>query len=173
MLNDPKAREAIAQIVTQGIAFVLFFWILKRFAWKPILKLLDDRRDKISGEFQRISELEERFKQLRQDYENRLKDIDAESRRRIQEAIAEGRTISSEIAEQARHDARAITDKAKQNIELEVAKARAQLKEDIIRLTLAATEKILHERLDDRKHRDLVQRFIEQLPLSDVSRPRE
>jgi F-type H+-transporting ATPase subunit b len=169
MLKDPKAHEAIAQVVTQGIGFLLFFWVLKRFAWKPLVNLLDQRRGKISAEFDRISQLEEKFKQLRQDYENRLKDIDAESRRRIQEAIAEGRAMASEIAQDAHRQARAITDKAKQNIELELAKARAQLKEDIVRLTLAATEKFLHERIDSQRDRELISRFIDQLPTTSAS----
>jgi F-type H+-transporting ATPase subunit b len=171
ILTDPQTQEAIAQIITQGIAFLLFFWVLKRFAWKPVVKLLDERRGKISAEFERISKLEEKFKQLQQEYENKLKDIDAEGRKRIQEAIAEGRKMASEIAQDAHNQARGITEKAKQNIELEVAKARAQLKEDIIRLTLAATEKILRESVQDAKHRDLVARFIDQLPKSDLSRP--
>jgi F-type H+-transporting ATPase subunit b len=168
-LKDPKAQEAIAQVITQGIAFLLFFWILKLLAWKPIIRLLDQRREKISSEFQRVSQLEDKFNQLRKEYEDRLKDIDAEGRKRIQEAIGEGRQMASEIAQDAHRQARKITDKAKQNIELEVAKARAQLKEDVIRLTIAATEKILRERVDADKNRDLVSRFIEQLPSTNIA----
>jgi F-type H+-transporting ATPase subunit b len=162
-LKDPQAQEAIAQIITQGIAFLLFFFVLRLFAWKPIVRLLDERREKIDAEFQRAEQMEDRFEQLRKEYEERLKDIDAEGRKRIQEAIAEGRDMASEITQEAHRQARKITERAKQNIDLEVAKARAQLKEDVIRLTLAASEKILRESLDEQKNKEVVSRFIDQL----------
>lgn len=162
-LSDPKVHEALAQIVTQIIAFLVFLWILKKFAWGRLLQLIDERKQKISSEFDRIKALEEKSKQLEHDYNEKIANIDVEARRIIQEAIADGRRMAQQIAEKARQDARQITSKAQQNIELEVAKARLELKQDIIKMTLLATEKIINERLDDAKHRQLISSFIDTL----------
>jgi F-type H+-transporting ATPase subunit b len=160
-LSDPKVHEAIAQIVTQIIAFLVFLWVLKKFAWGRLLQLLDERKQKISSEFDRIKALEEKFVGLEHEYNEKIKNIDVEARRIIQDAIADGRRMAQQIADKARQDARQITDKAQQNIELEVAKARLQLKQDIIKMTLLATEKIIKERLDEAKHRELISSFID------------
>jgi F-type H+-transporting ATPase subunit b len=162
-LSDPKVHEVLAQIVTQIIAFLVFLWILKKFAWDRLLNLLDERKQKISSEFERITALEDKFKQLEHEYNEKIANIDTEARRIIQDAISDGRRMAREIADKARQEARQITEKAQQNIELEVAKARLQLKQDIIKMTLLATEKIIKERLDEAKHRQLISSFIDTL----------
>jgi F-type H+-transporting ATPase subunit b len=153
--------KTLSQILTQLAAFLIFLWVMKRFAWKPILHLLDERREKIAGEFERIDEVKAETERLRMDYEARLRTIEQEARERIQEAIGEGRRVAQEIRERAHADARAITNKAKENVQLEVEKARAQLKEDIIRMTMAALERILRESVNREQHDRLIADFAQ------------
>lgn len=162
-LKNPQMQEAIAQILTQIVAFLIFLWILKRFAWRPVVGLLEQRRQKISDEFDRIDQLEEKFKELRKEYEQKLGTIDAEARRRIQEAINEGRQIALEIKEDARLQARDIILRGKRNVELEVARARETLKEDIADMVIEATEKLLRKELDPEEQRKLILSFIDQI----------
>ncbi len=46
----------ISQVITQIIGFLITVWLLKRFAWKPLLSMMDERRQKIKDEFQRIED---------------------------------------------------------------------------------------------------------------------
>ena len=71
------------------VAFLIFAWILKRYVWGPFLALLDERREKIASEFDRIESLRAEAERLRADYESRLQKIEQEARERIQEAVAE------------------------------------------------------------------------------------
>jgi F-type H+-transporting ATPase subunit b len=153
----------LAQILTHIVGFLIAFWVLKRFAFGPLLKMLEDRREKIRADFDEADKAKSTAEQLAADYEERIKNIEAEARQKIQEAITEGRRVSAEIKEQAHAEARGIIEKAKGDLIRDIATARVQLKQDIVAMTLDATRKILNESLDDQRHRRLIGEFIDQV----------
>jgi F-type H+-transporting ATPase subunit b len=156
----------IPQIITHAIGFLIALWILKKFAWKPLLRLLEERREKIKTSFDEIDQKQEEADKLNEEYQQKLRDIDAEARKRLTAAVNEGEKIAGRIKEDAREEAKQMISKAKDELERDVAKARVALKEDMVAMALTATEKIIHERLDDAKHRELVGRFIDDLEAS-------
>ncbi len=150
------------QIISQIIAFLIMLWILKRFAWKPILHVLEERRQHIKAEFSNIKEQKEEIEQLKADYASKLKGIDAEARNQLQIAVNEGRKISQEIQRTAREQSQEIIDKAKEEINEEVTKARMQLKNDTVNLAMQATNKIIRNSMDSDKQKALVQEYIKE-----------
>ncbi len=152
---------SLQQLLTHAVGFLITVWILKRFAWGPLLALLEERRNKIAEEFRTIEEEKKKVDQLAADYEAKLRDIDAERRAKLVEAVNEGKKIAQQIESEARAKAQEIHAKAKSDIEREIAKAKVQLKDEMITITMTATEKILKEKLDDEKNRELIGRFIE------------
>ncbi len=155
--------KVIGEIITQIIGFLIVFWILKRFAWKPLLGVMEERRRRIASEFERIEELSREADQRREEYETRIQKIEEEARERINKAVNEGRKVAAEIQENARRDAGKIREKARATTEIELAKAKQELRDEVVRLTIMATEKIIHERLDDEKHRALITEFVDEL----------
>jgi len=156
-----RTLVTLSQILTQLVAFLIFLWIMKRYAWRPILRLLDERRERIAADFQHVENVKTETDRLRADYEARLRGIEAEARERIQEAVNEGRQVAHEIREHAHTEARAIIAKAKDRIQIEVDQARVQLKQDIIRMTIASLERILRESLTQEQHNRLIAEFLE------------
>ena len=152
----------IQQILTQAIGFLVLLFILKKIAWKPLLSLLDERREKISSEFRNIEQTKSELSRLEQDYKARLAEIDAQARQKIQEAIAEGQRIAVEVQEKAREEGKNILNKAKDNIELEIAKARVELRNQVASLAIRAAEKVLKEELSEERHKRLVTEFIDE-----------
>ncbi len=147
-------------IVTHIIGFVLALWILKKYAWKPLLNMIDERREKIQADFDKAAAELRNAEELRADYEKRMKEADSEARAKIQEAVREGQGVASEIKEAARNEGRDLVMRAKEELARDVDKAKVQLKLDIVRMTLGATEKIINEKLDEAKHRQLIESFI-------------
>ncbi len=152
----------IQQILTQAIGFLVLLFILKKIAWKPLLSLLDERREKITSEFQTIERTKSELSRLEQDYKARLAEIDAQARQKIQEAISEGQRIAVDVQEKAREEAKNILNKAKENIELEVAKARVELRNQVASLAIKAAEKVIREELSEERHKRLVTEFIDE-----------
>lgn len=156
-------RPVLAQLLTTLIAFLLFFWIAKKMFWTSILRTIETRQQRIKSEFDKIEHMQKQVQQLEADYANRIANIEAEARQKMQEAIAHGKQISEQIADKARRDADEALAHAKQSIAVEMEKARMELKQEVVRMTLAATEKIIREDLDDTKHRRLVSDFVNQI----------
>lgn len=151
------------KLITHLVSFVIALWLLKKFAWGPILNLLDERRNKIAGEFQEIEKGKDDVESLKSEYESKLDEIDNERRATIVKAVEEGKSVAADIRATAQNEARELTEKTKQDLEREVAKAKVQLRSDMVTMTIAAAEKVIRERLDDNKHRELIDRFITDL----------
>ncbi len=143
------------------VGFVITVWILKRYAWGPLLAIMEERRNKIKQEFDNIEVEKTMVSELTAEYEAKLKDIDAERRAKLVEGVNEGKKIAENIKAEARDDATQISIKAKDELERDVAKAKVQLKNDMVTMTITAAEKIINEKLDDPKHRELIGNFID------------
>lgn len=153
----------LGQLVTHALGFLLAVWILKKFAWGPLLNLLDERKQKIQSEFDDIERQKEEMTKLTEEYQKKLDEIDAEARKRLQEAVSEGQKIAAEIKDQAKDEQKEIVAKAKQQIDAEIAAARTQLRNDMVNMAIQAASKAIEEKMDDEKQRKLISDFIEDL----------
>ncbi len=149
------------QLLTHALGFLIVLWILKKFAWGPLLALMEERRTRIADEFKGIEDEKANVAGLTAEYEGKLKDIDVERRARLVEAVDEGKKIAEEIKAAAREEIKRLGEKAEDELARDVAKAKVQLKNDMVAMTIVATEKIIREKLDDQKHRELIGSFIE------------
>ncbi len=150
-------------LVTHAIGFLITLWILKRYAWGPLLKLIEERRLKIVSEFETIDKEKQKAAELNAQYQAQLRQIEAERRSQIVKAVNEGKKIAEELKATARDEADETREKTKSELEREVAKAKVQLKDDMVKLTVAATSKLLHEKLDEKNHHKLVSDYIDNL----------
>lgn len=150
----------IAQVITHIIAFLLTVFLLKKYAWGPLIGMLEKRREKISGELEQIANDRRAAEELKREYDTMLKQVDAQARARIQEAVHDGERIAAEIKDKARGEARAMIEKGKDELVLARKTAEKTLQEDMVNMALAAAEKVVNERLDQEKHKELVRNFI-------------
>ena len=154
---------SLTQIITQIIGFVIVLWVLKKYAFRPFMKILDERAKEVKSEYDHIEDEKRDVDKLKESYQKHLINIEEEARKKIQEAVKEGEGISKDIQERARLQAKSIHEKAQSDALLEVEKARVTLKKDIVLMALTATEKVLREKIDDRKHHEIIERAIDEL----------
>ena len=153
----------IRMVGTQILGFLLLLWGLSKWAWGPLTKQLEARRQKIAGEF---AEAERRLvaaDQLKAKLEQDLRGIDAKAREKLQEAVSEGQKVAGEIRAQAHTEAQARIARAEEEMMREREKAKELLKEQVIALSLATAEKILKSELDEPAHRKLAGQFIDEI----------
>jgi len=156
---SPHWRE----VATHATAFVAAVLVLRRYAWKPILGLLDERREKIVKEFDDIEHGKGENAKLRSEYERQLRTVDAQARVKLKEAVDEGQKVASEIKDSARVESREMVRRAREEAEREKEKAEVALKEDMARIALVAAEKVIRARLDEATHRRLITETIDEL----------
>ena len=153
----------IQLVLTQILGFVLFVWIMSRFAWKPILAMLEARRAKIAGDFAEAERRKGEADQLKAKYDLELRNIDAISRQKLQEAVAVGQNIAAEIKSQAQAEAQARLQRAEDEVMREREKAKELIKEQVISLSLRTAEKLLRTKMDDPAQRKLAGEFIDEV----------
>ncbi|HKQ57795.1 MAG TPA: F0F1 ATP synthase subunit B [Candidatus Eisenbacteria bacterium] len=153
----------IPQVATQILGFLLMVWILRRYAWGPLIGMLEARREKIAGEFKEADRLKAEAVGLKTKYEADLKTIEAHARHRMTEAVAEGQRVAEEIRAQAQKDAQLRLERAGDEIAREREKAKEILKQQVIGLSLRTAEKILRQKLDDPAQRKLAGDFIDEV----------
>ena len=153
----------LSLVGTQVLGFLIMLWILRKYAWAPVLKALEDRREKIAGEFREAERRKAEADQLKANYEQELRGIETRARARLQEAVAEGQKVAGEMREHAMKDAQHRATLADEQITREREKSKELLKEQMISLSLRAAEKILRQKLDDPMQRKLVGEFIDEV----------
>ena len=148
------------------ICFGIAFFVLRKYAFGPIQKTIDDRRDRIR---QAVEEADNARKEARQLLEqNRA--ILAQARSESADILAETRKVADAQVERARKDAeterqRRLEDTRKQ-IDAETARAIGQIRAEVADLTVAATERVVGKVLDAEDHRRLVQEAVQSLDFS-------
>jgi F-type H+-transporting ATPase subunit b len=153
----------LPQLLTTLVGFLLMVWILSKYAWGPILDLLDQRREKIEKDYVDAEQTLESAKGLEAGFEAKLVDIKVLERERVQEAVKRGEELSDNIVAKARSDAQTTREKGLQDLEIESQKAQIQLRDDVVGMAIGAAEKVITTKLDDAEQRRLIQEYIDNL----------
>lgn len=148
-------------LVEQALAFLILVFVLGKFVYPSLMKAVDSRREEIEAGLQEAKESREALVKAEAKVDDVLaaarKDADAIIARAHTEAgamVADAEAKAASRAEQIVTDARAQLDN-------DVRKAREALKTDTIQLVAAATEQIIHEKLDEKKDASLIKKALE------------
>ena len=150
-------------ILTQILGFLIVFFVLKKTAWGPVLRLLEERRDKIRASFADIDAQRAEVAALKAQYQAELKSIDTQTRQRMNEVLDEAKKLAADIEASARDRSRAEMDKLKGDVEREYQAARVKFKEEMVTVALGAAERMVKESLDRNKQSKLVDQFLAEL----------
>lgn len=152
-------------ILTQAVGFIVVMLLMKKYAWGALMGFIDKRRETIEGEFAEIERSREEVDKLKSDFEKELADIEETRRVKIQEAAQEANQLASDIKDEARQDALASREKAEKDMKLELDKANVQLRDNMVHAIIVSTEKLIKERLDSEKHKQLINEFLNEVSL--------
>lgn len=152
-----------SQIISQIIAFLIMLWILKKFAFKPIMRILEERKKKIEKEFLLIDEGKLELEKSKKEFQKKVDHLDDLAKEKMNDHINKGHEIALEIENKAREHAKVILSKAKVNAERELSNAKSNLKNDLIELTFDALHQILKNKLDIETQRKMVTEFFDEV----------
>lgn len=145
------------------VVFLALLWVLRRFAWGPILGAVEAREDRIQGALDESARQREEAARLLEEHKRQL----ADARRQAQEIVAEGRAagqkLRREIEEKARDEGQALLERARRDIHREKEEALAELRKASVDLALAAAARLMEEKLDGKADRELVLGYLDEL----------
>lgn len=151
---DPRA------LVFQIINFTILSLLLQRFAYKPIVKILEQRRRTITESLKTAAALE----QAKHDLAGQARAARAAAQAQAQAILAESKQQAATLVKdaEARATARAaqLTAQAEAKISQEVAAVKRELKQETLTLVALASEKLLNEKLDTDKDSELIKQAL-------------
>lgn len=149
------------------VSFSFLFFILKKFAWKPILKALADRENSIDEALKAADKAKEEMARLQEDNQRILKEAMLERDKILKEARELKDTIVSEAKNLATVEANKVLENAKAAIEREKSAAVEEIKNTIALFSIDIAEKVLKDRLtDDARQKELVKKFVDQIEIN-------
>ena len=167
--TEPAESQGIAAlglsplaILAQGITFLMFFLLVKKFALGKIVDTIETRRKTIEESLNKAEELNRQNEEA----EKRVNSLLSEARKESEEIINKSREEAGVIITDAEVTAVAKAEKiiadGKLQIEAEVLKAREALKKETLGLVARATEAVLGEAVDSKKSESIIRKALEE-----------
>ena len=149
-------------LIAQIVNFVLLFVLLYMVAYKPVLRMLDQRSQRVRESMEQAEEVNRRLAQAQQDYELHLEQARKEGQAIIAQASQAADRLREESVRQAKEEAQKLVEKAKSEIDYERRRAMAELREDVANIAVLAAGKVINRSLDPEAHRQLIQDFLKE-----------
>lgn len=154
--------DPVTMIATLINTLILFL-VLKHFLFKPVNKILDERKKNVEETYRQADEKLTEAARLESEYTEKLANAKAESAEIVKNATKRAQTRSDEIIAEAKSEASSIIVKANADIEKEKKRAVNQIKDEISDIALAVAEKVVEKEIDPKDHERLIESFISEL----------
>jgi F-type H+-transporting ATPase subunit b len=149
-------------LLAQIVNFSVLLFLLYRFAYKPIVKLLDERAEKIRTSLDQAEKLRQESDEAQLAINARLDEARREGQAIVANANQVAERVRAEAEDAARREADVILTRARAEIASERDAALAQLRTQFADLTVLAAERIINRSLDKETHRELIERVLEE-----------
>lgn len=147
-------------LLAQIVNFLIILFLLKKFFYKPITKVLEERKKRIEGSLKNANLIEERLKKT----EEKSAQILEEARNNAQSIIADAKKEAEKITNQATLEARLSVEQnladAKIQIEMQRVEMKKQLEKDILSLVVDVVKKVLGRTLKQKERQDLTAKSL-------------
>jgi F-type H+-transporting ATPase subunit b len=150
-------------IVWTWITFIIVLFLLRKFAWGPLLSAVEGREKNITNAIESAKRERAEAEKLLAEQKTAIAAARQEAAEAVRKTQAEMEKFREELMAKARKEAEAMKIDAQRAITEERAKALVEIKGEAVKLSIAIAEKLLTEKLDDAKHQALAQQFVADL----------
>ena len=152
-----------ATLILQSIAMMIFVWFCMKFIWPPLLKALDERRERIAEGLAASDKAEKELESAKVTVEERIR----EARDKAGEIVDQANQRHTQIVDQAKDDA--VTERKRQvsaaeaDIVQSANQAREELRSSVASLAVLGASQILEKEVDADTHRELLDKLIQEI----------
>ena len=164
---NPLVSPDPGLFIWSTVAFLILFFLLSKFAWKPIVKALDERERSIEDALSKAEMAKVEMAKLISENEDLLKEARLERDSILKEAKEIKDQIINDAKDQAKIEGAKLIEKAKDEITNQKLAAMAEIKNQVSSLSLAIAEKVLRKQLEDQdKQQALVNDLLKEVKLN-------
>jgi F-type H+-transporting ATPase subunit b len=163
---NPLIEVRLGLMVWTIVCFAITFFVLKRFAFGAVQKIIDERRDRIRRSIEEAEKARTEARRLLEEHRALI----GQARGQAEQILAEARKVAESMArrvkEETEADRQRRLEETKRQIEAETQRALEQIRTEVAELTLIATTKVTGKVLEDADHKRLIDEAIRDLDFS-------
>ena len=171
----PLAANPLIQ-VTPGlmiwtiVCFLITLFVLKRFAFGPIQKTIDERRERIRASLDEADRAREEARKLLEEHRKLIASAQSDAEEILSEARRVADANERRMREELEVDRQRRLEETRKQIDAETRRALEQIRSEVVDLSLLAAEKVTSKSLDDADHRRLIDEAVGELDFSVLER---
>jgi F-type H+-transporting ATPase subunit b len=150
-------------LIAQIINFVIVLVVLFKFAYRPLLKIMNERTGKIEKGLEDAKKAQEQLENAEKDREKRLIQAKKEAKTILEEAQKMAEKNKEETINNAKEESQKVVEQAKSQIAQEKEKMLREVKGEIGNLVVLATEKLISLKIDKTKDGEMINKTIESI----------
>jgi F-type H+-transporting ATPase subunit b len=158
------------KLIAQIVNFLVVLYLVNRFGFKPLLRLMDERSARIKRGLEDAAAAERDRELARAERAEALDEARKEAQAMLARATKMAEDARVEILAAARADAEQASERARQEINAEKERAIAELRTQVADLALEAAGKLIRQQMDATTQRRLVEEFLAEVTPSDEAR---
>jgi len=153
---------SLPTLLAQIINFLILFGLLYLVAYKPIMRMFDERSNKIKESMEQTEYIKEQAAHAEEEVKKQLEAASKDGQEVIARAVRTGEEIRQKAQQEARPEAEALIAKARLEIQRERDAAIDELRKEVADLTILAAGKVIDRTLDKEAHRQLIDKVLEE-----------
>ncbi len=150
----------LAQIINVVILFALLYLV----AYKPIMRMLDERSRKIKESMEQTEYIKQQAERAEEEAAKRIEAASKEGQEAVARAMKTGEDIRQQAQQQSKQEAEALIVRARAEIQRERDGAIDELRKEFADVTVLAAEKVIDRTLDKKAHRDIIDKVLKEAP---------
>jgi F-type H+-transporting ATPase subunit b len=158
-------------MLSQTITFLIALAIVWKFGWKPMVKFMNDRSDKVRKTLDEAENAKQSIAKLDADYRAKLEAVEQKSAELVSQARAEAAKAKEEIMRAAHQEAAELHKKSRDQLDADRRKVMGEMRAEIVALAMAVVEKALKEPIAAGVHDRKFKEIIEELSSGSQRRP--
>lgn len=153
----------VGDMIFYLVSLVILMLLVKKFAWGPITKMMQDRADKIANDIDSAEASRNEASKLAEQRESELQNARSEAATIVGNAKQSGESQRTQIITSAQSEAQALKENAQQDAEQAREDALKSAKDDVANLSIEIASKIIHKELSAGDQKALIDSYIEGL----------
>lgn len=153
---------SLPTLLTQVITFIILLVVLRFVAYKPIMRMMDERSRRVKESLEQAQSLKEQSARAEEQVKKQLEEASREGQERIVRAVKAGEEVKQRAQEDAKKEAETLVNRARNEIQKERDDAISEVRREFADLTILAAGKVIDRSLDKEEHRELIEKVLKE-----------
>lgn len=168
--SNPLIQVTPGLMIWTIVCFLITLFVLKRYAFGPIQKAIDERRDRIRASLDEADHAREEARRLLEEHRQLISRAQTDAEQILSEARRVADANERRMREELEEDRQRRLEETRKQIDAETRRALEQIRLEVVDLSLLAATKVTRKALDDADHRRLIEEAVGELDFSVLER---